>query len=284
MDHLRTPAQDLPRVTLPHMAILLSGLVGDGRSIKYGWQDYGKTGRGKANGIWKRANTNQKGALEWSSYAIPQATTKNRFHPLWSGSETSNYGANGGETISERLRSINQDKVIFGNLSETVNDAFTQVFRQQRLSDWTTLGSDESHWTGFWVKLEDPEWQPSSGDFIKANSIQLVRIDDAIVTKEKDPLTGDDVTNLELVGTIGTIRRDGTGGMHATMANNVGSSVVIDPNTGDKKLETPLYLRFNDDTTQAFKIGSKTPKLRQPPAVSTLLGGVNIINFPFSGF
>ena len=98
-----------------------------------------------------RANTNQNGALEWSSYAIPQATTKNRFHPLWSGSETSNYGANGGETISGRLRSINQDKVIFGNLSETVNDAFTQVFRQQRLSDWTTLGSDESHWTGFWV-------------------------------------------------------------------------------------------------------------------------------------
>lgn len=286
MDNWYGDVADLPTLSLPNLAVLLSGIVGDGRTMKYGWKEYSRVGRGATNGIWKRTNTNQQGALQWSSYAIPPCTTKYRFTPIWStgggGNDTSNYGANGGETIALRIRDIANDRYLFGNLSDTVNAAFTEIFLGSWLSEWETLGSDESHWTGFWVKLENPEFQPT-GEFIKATSIQLIRVDDAIVKKEQDPLTGDDVINLEFVGRMGTVKPDTMGKMHATMTDNVGSNVNVTA-SGAKQLDTPIYVRFNEDTTLAFKVGTKQPKRRPtPPAPSTLLGGVSIINFPFSG-
>ena len=275
----------LVNVSTKQLAKLAGAFISDGGPKRYGWADINQVGKGVARGIWKRHNVNQAGVMEWSSYPIPVATNI-----------TGNKGMNGYVPITTRIRSAPLD--VFPLTEASVNALLTMTFQNMtgvqiggartRVqsgsigSGWTTLPDDEATWTGFWLKIDHPTIDAHNA-FVKADSIQLVRIDDAIVEIGSDPLTGDPVTNLEYVGRVATYKQDATGNAHVTLSDNVGTNIQPGTSTGGKILDTPLYLRFNEDSTLAFKLNSKTPVQPALPKASGQLTGVSLINFPFSG-
>jgi hypothetical protein len=267
----------LVNVSTKQLAKLAGAFISDGGNQRYGWADINQVGKGVARGIWKRHNVNQAGVMEWSSYPIPMATNV-----------TGNKGMNGYVPITTRISSAPLD--VFPSTESSVNAFLTPMFQNMIApgqsggvgSLWTTLPDDEAAWTGFWLKIDHPTIDANNG-FVKADSIQLVRIDDAIVETGSDPLTGDWTTNLEYVGRDATYQQDASGNAHITLSDNVGTNIQPGTSTGGKILDTPLYLRFNEDSTLAFKLNSKTPVQPAVPKASSQLGGVALINFPFSG-
>ena len=267
----------LVNVSTKQLAKLAGAFISDGGSKRYGWADINQVGKGVARGIWKRHNVNQAGVMEWSSYPIPMATNI-----------TGNKGMNGYVPITKRISSAPLD--VFPSTEASVNALLTMTFQNMIGpgqsgsigSGWTTLPDDEATWTGFWLKIDHPTIDATNA-FVKADSIQLVRIDDAIVEIGSDPLTGDPVTNLEYVGRSATYKQDAAGNAHVTLSDNVGTNIQPGVGGAGKILDTPLYLRFNEDSTLAFKLNSKTPVQPALPKASAQLTGVSLINFPFSG-
>ena len=267
----------LVNIGTKQLAKLAGAFISDGGMQRYGWADINQVGKGVARGIWKRHNVNQVGALEWSSYPISMATNIQ-----------GNKGMNGYVPITKRIQSAPLD--VFPSTEASVNAILTMTFQNMIGpgqsgsigSSWTTLPDDEATWTGFWLKIDHPTIDANNA-FVKADSIQLVRIDDAIVEIGSDPLTGDPVTNLEFVGRAVTYKQDAAGNAHITLSDNVGTNIQPGAGGVGKVLDTPLYLRFNEDSTLAWKLNSKTPVQPVLPKASTQLGGVSLINFPFSG-